>query len=81
MLVMDNTSIVRALGWIFAVEVLNVMLDASNEIGLDLAMDEQVIRRNAGLSGVDKFAPSDAFGCTIKVNIAINYTGAFSAQF
>ena len=77
---MDNPTIVGTYGWIFTIEFFDVVFDAIDQIGLDLTLNQQVIRCNAGLSSIDKLAPGNAFGSPIEVNIAIDDTGTFATQ-
>ena len=77
---MDNPTIVGTYGWIFTIEFFDVVFDAIDQIGLDLTLNQQVIRCNAGLSSIDKLAPGNAFSSPIEMNIAIDDTGTFATQ-
>lgn len=77
----DDTGIIGALLWIFAVLTGDFVTDMFCEFVLDFAMYHEVVGGYAGLSAVEELAPYDAACGGFQIGIVIDDTGTFSSQF
>ena len=77
----DDTGIIGALLWIFAVLTGDFVTDIFCEFVLDFAMYHEVVGGYAGLSAVEELAPYDAACGGFQIGIVIDDTGTFSSQF
>ena len=66
---------------VLAVQVLHLSGKLSDELLLDILMDKDIVRGDAGLAGVEGLAPGYAAGCNLEVGRAVNDAGALAAQF
>ena len=80
-LFVNHVHIAVAVERVFADHALNLAFEQGQERILDLAADEQIIRRDAGLARVQQLAEGNAPGGQGNVGALIHDDGAFAAQF
>ena len=75
----DDTGIIGALLWIFAVLAGDFVTDIFCEFVLDFVMYHEVVGGYTGLSAVEELAPYDAACGGFQIGIVIDDTGTFSS--
>ena len=79
-LAVDHVDVLRIGQRVFAGHGGDMLFQQGDEVVLNPAVDEQVIRRDAGLAAVEQLAEGEAFGCQIELGGGINDARALAAQ-
>ena len=65
---------------VLSVVLVEARVELRDELVDDGLVHQEIVRRYAGLAGVDAFAPGNALGCTRDVRGSVHDAGAFAAQ-
>ena len=65
---------------VLAIKTCNLILDAIYQLCFCRPLDEQIIRCDTGLAGIDQFARYDPSGRPVRIDSAVYNAWAFSSQ-
>lgn len=80
MIFIDDPSVIRKRSAIFTVQIKNTRLEQPQELFFDRLVDQDIIRGDTGLAGIDHFAVNDTPGGNLQLGVGMDDAGALAAQ-
>ena len=77
MALIDDAGKIRTFAGGLTIKSVQIFSDKVQQFLFIWSMNQKIIRRNAGLARIDKFAENDSAGSRIQIDILIHNAGVF----